>query len=190
MSRIYAPISGTVDMVMLKTGQSIAPGYPLCNIVNLSRLKVKGDVTEAYAAKVRQGDAVSIFFPDLNTETSSRVTYVSKSINNVNRTFAVECALPAGADYRANMIAVMKIVDYQKTNALVVPVNLIQAGEDGEFVYVAEKTGEKQAVVKKVPVKQGNNYNGYAEITEGLKKGDMLILTGFQDVNSGETVAF
>jgi membrane fusion protein (multidrug efflux system) len=189
MTKIYAPQSGTVDMVMLKQGQAIAPGMPLCNILNLSNLKIKGEVTEAYAAKVRKGDQVQVFFPDLNKEITTRITYVSKSINPTTRTFVVECALPGGG-YSANQIAVMKIVDYQSANAISVPVNLIQSAEDGDFVLVAEKTGEKQAIAKKAMVKQGQNYNGQVEILSGLKKGDWVISTGFQDVNNGEVVAF
>ncbi|MFN0037346.1 MAG: efflux RND transporter periplasmic adaptor subunit [Saprospiraceae bacterium] len=189
MTKIYAPQSGTVDMVLLKQGQAIAPGIPLCNILNLSNLKVKGEVTEAYAAKVRKGDQVQVFFPDLNKEITTRVTYVSKSINPTTRTFTVECALPGGG-YSANQVAVMKIVDYQSANAISIPVNLIQSAEDGDFVLVAEKTGDKQANTKKVTVKQGQNYNGQVEILSGLKKGDWVISTGFQDVNNGEVVAF
>jgi len=97
--------------------------------------------------------------------------------------------LPGGG-YSANQIAVMKIVDYQSANAVAIPVNLIQSADDGDFVLVAEKTGEKQATAKKVTVKQGQNYNGQVEILSGLKKGDWVISTGFQDVNNGELVAF
>lgn len=190
MTRIYAPISGSVDYVMLKAGQAISPGIPLCNIVNLSDLKITGEVPEAYAAKVTKGDAVVLYFPDLKKEVNSRVTYVSKTINPTSRTFAVECALPAGADYRANMIAVMKIIDYQNNNALIIPVNLIQTAADGDFVLTVEKSADKQGAVRKAPVKQGNNYNGMVEITQGLKKGDQVISVGFQDVNPGETVNF
>jgi RND family efflux transporter MFP subunit len=189
-SRIYAPIGGTVDMVFLKVGQAIAPGVPLCNIVSLNRLKIKGDVTEAYASKVKNGDAVKVFFPDLNKEITTRISYISRTINPMTRTFAVECNLPSGPDYRANMVAVMKIIDYQASSALVVPINLLQSAEDGDFLLVAEKTGDKQAIAKKVTVKQGQNYNGEVEILNGLKKGDWVISTGFQDVNNGETIAF
>jgi membrane fusion protein, multidrug efflux system len=187
MSKIYAPMSGVVEMMNLKQGEAIAPGIPLCHILNLNKLKIKGEVTEAYAAKVRRGDRVQVFFPDLNKEIATTVTYVAKSIN---RTFTVECALPGGPDYRANQVAVLKIIDYQSPNAISVPVNVIQTAEDGDFVYVAEKSGDKQATVRKVSVKQGNNYNGQVEILKGLKKGDLLISTGFQEVNNGETVAF
>jgi membrane fusion protein (multidrug efflux system) len=187
---IYAPIGGTVDMVMLKAGQAISPGFPLCNIVNLSKLKIKGEVPEAYAAKVAQGDPVVVFFPDINKEVRTRVTYVSKTINPTNRTFSVECSLPAGKEYRANMVAVMKIVDYQNLKAVTVPVNVIQTGDEGEYVLTAEKTGEKTAVARKTPVRQGNNYNGLVEIRSGLKAGDLIITSGYQDVNNGETIAF
>ncbi len=191
-SKIYAPIGGTVDMVILKTGQAIAPGMPLCNIVNLSQLKITGEVPEAYGSKVKQGLPVQIFFPDLGKEVASRVTYVSKTINPTNRTFTVECALPAGGgDYRANMIAVMKIIDYQNPKALVVPVNLIQTAEGGEFVLAADVNSEgNKATVRKVSITQGRNYNGMVEISTGLNPGDRVISTGFQDVNGGETVAF
>ncbi len=125
-TKIYAPISGTVDMVLLKAGQAIAPGVPLCNIINLGDLKIVGSVPEAYAAKVRQGYAVQLYFPDLDKNINARVSYVSKTINPTNRTFTVECALPASSEYRANMVAVMKIVEYQNPKAIVIPINLIQ----------------------------------------------------------------
>ncbi|GAB4495085.1 MAG: efflux RND transporter periplasmic adaptor subunit [Saprospiraceae bacterium] len=189
-TKIYAPINGTVDVVFLKTGQAISPGLPLCNIVNLSDLKVVGNVTEAYVSKVRKGEQVVVFFPDLKKEITTRITYVSKTINPSTRTFTVECTLPPGEDYRANMIAVMKIIDYQNPNAITVPVNLIQTAEDGDFIMAAEKTGEKQAVAKKVNITQGSNYNGMVEIKNGLKKGDLVISTGFQDINDGEAIAF
>lgn len=190
MTKIYAPTSGTVDNVMLKEGQAIAPGVPLCTILNLTELKIIGAVTEAYAAKVKQGDMVQVFFPDLNKEITTRVTYVSKSINQANRTFTIECALGQG-DYRANQIAVMKIVDYQNLKAMTIPVNFIQTAEDGDYVLIAEKTGKDQeAVVKKVLIQQGQNYNGYVEIKSGLNEGDWIISTGYQDVNIGETVLF
>lgn len=190
-TKIYAPINGTVDVVFLKAGQAISPGIPLCNILNLSDLKVVGNVTEAYASKVRKGDQVAVYFPDLNKEITTRVSYVSKTIDPTTRTFTVECKLPNGnPDYRANMIAVMKIIDYQNPSALTVPVNLIQTAEDGDYVMVVEKTGDKQATAKKASIAQGRNYNGMVEIKNGLKKGDFVISTGFQDVNNGETVAF
>ncbi|MFM8485103.1 MAG: efflux RND transporter periplasmic adaptor subunit, partial [Bacteroidota bacterium] len=91
---------------------------------------------------------------------------------------------------RANQIAVMKIIDYQKAGAVVIPVNIIQTGEEGDFVLLAEKTGENQAVVKKAAIKQGQNYAGNVEILSGLTKGNWIISTGYQEAQPGETVSF
>jgi multidrug efflux pump subunit AcrA (membrane-fusion protein) len=147
-------------------------------------------VTEAYASKVKKGDEVVVFFPDQNKEIKTKISYVSRTINPTNRTFTVEALLGKG-DYTANQIAVMKIVDYSNPTAVTIPVNLIQSGEDGDYVMVAEKTGvDQQATIRRIPIRQGQNYNGYVEILEGLKAGDLVVSTGFQDVNPGETVLF
>ncbi len=188
MTRIYAPTSGTVDNVMLRPGQAIAPGIPLATIINLNKLKITGEVTEAYASKVKKGDSLVVYFPDTKSEVKTIINYVSRSINPTNRTFTVEAMLGKG-NYSANQIAVMKIVDYKNPKAISIPVNLIQSGEDGDFVTIAEKTGNGQeAVIKRVKIRQGQNYNGFVEVLEGLKPGDMMVSTGFQDVNTGETV--
>lgn len=131
-----------------------------------------------------------VYFPDLEKEITTRISYVSKSIDPMTRTFSVEAKLPSQADYRANMIAVLKIIDYDCPGAFVVPINVIQNAEDGEFVLLAEKSGDNKAVARKVTVKTGTNYGGMVEVTQGLKKGDWLISTGYQEINNGETIAF
>ncbi len=189
MTKIYAPTSGTVDLVYLKQGQAISPGMPLCNILNLNDLKIVGSVTEAYASKVKEGDHVKVYFPDMEKEITTKVSYVSKQINPANRTFLIECKLGKG-DYWSNQIAVMKIVDYENTKAVAIPVNLIQTGEDGDYVLIADKTGDdNRAIVSKRLIEQGHIYNGYVEIVSGLQAGDQIISTGFQDVTPGETVS-
>ncbi len=192
-TRIYAPINGTVDVVVLKVGQAISPGIPLCQIVNLGQLKVSGDVPESYAASVRRGLPVQIHFPDLNKEVPSRITYVSPSISATNRTFVVEAALPGQSEqYRANMIAVLKIVDYENPQAIVLPVNLIYQESSGEnYVLTAEKNGEANvATARRTMVNLGRSYNGMVEILGGLKAGDWVITSGVQNLNGGELVSY
>jgi RND family efflux transporter MFP subunit len=189
LAKIYAPTSGVVDQVILKEGQAIAPGVALCTIVNLDKLKIKGDVPESYVSKIKEGDGVRVYFPDTKEEITTSVSYVSRTINPVNRTFTIECKLSGKGDYRANQIAVMKIIDYENPTAITIPVNLIQRGEDGEFVLVARESATPgEAIAEKVRVTQGENYNGYVEITKGLTGGDRVISTGFQDINPGEVV--
>ena len=59
MNIIKSPINGTVDLISLKIGQLASPMAmePAFRVVNLSGLKVKGEIAEAYAAKVNKGKA-------------------------------------------------------------------------------------------------------------------------------------
>lgn len=187
MSRIKSPIDGTVDQVNIKVGQTTAPGMPAFAVVNLSRLKVKAELAESYVSKVKRGNDVIIQFPDLGTEVKSKVTYAGSVINSLNRTFNIEVDLGKVEDARPNMIAIIRLIDYQNMNAITVPAGVIQRSGDEQFVYVTESKDGKNIVSKKL-VETGNTYNGVVEITSGLNQGDKLIVTGFQDLNPGDVV--
>ena len=82
------------------------------------------------------------------------------------------------------MVARLKINDYQSPKPMIViPVKYIQRGTDENYVMV----DENGKAVKKT-IKTGKEYNGNAEIAEGLKEGDMLITAGYDLVNEGEKV--
>lgn len=192
MYRVKAPISGTIDDISMKIGQPSAPGnvYGAIRLVNLSNLKVKAELAEAYAGKVREGNEVLLNMPDINRQIKARIHYVGKVINPSNRTFTVEVLIPGGsAGLIPNMVTLLQIVDYSRPNTMVIPLNNIQKGMEGDYVMVvAEENGKKTA--RKVLVTIGNIYQDKAEITSGLKAGDRLIITGFQDLNDGDLLVF
>lgn len=189
MFKIKAPFSGTVDEVMAKIGQTVGSGSPVLRIVNLNKLKVKAELAESYSASVHTGDKVNLAFPDINKSVSSTVLYTGKVINPMTRTFNVEVALPSDNIYRPNMVAQVGIIDYQNNKALVVPINTIQNIDGKDYVFVASvKNGKKEATKKEVKV--GLIYNGKAEIVNGLNEGDMLITTGYVNLNEGELLRF
>jgi membrane fusion protein, multidrug efflux system len=188
MSQIKSPIDGTVDAVSIKVGQSVGPGLPTIQVVNTDQLKVRGYVTEAYISDIHQGDSMVVNFPDLNKDIVSVASYVSKSIDPVNRTFTVEVKLPQDANYHPNMIAMMKIIDYSKPSAVVIPINLVQNDPTGSFVFTIEND-KGTMVARKTLVDVGKIYAGNAEITNGLKPGDKIITVGYDDLNNGDAVS-
>ncbi len=184
MSKIITPIDGTVDLVNLKIGQAVSPGFGVINVVNFSNLKVKADVAESYTARVKNGNEVLVLFPDMADSLYSKVHYASRSINNLTRTFAIEVLLDTKNEYHPNMVAKLKINDYQSAKPeILVPVKFIQKSSDGSYVF----TSENGVVVKKV-VTVNREYSGVAEIAGGLKEGDLLITSGYDLVNEGDKV--
>jgi RND family efflux transporter MFP subunit len=190
MTRIKSPINGTIDLVSLRVGQSAMPGMPSIRVVNLSKLKAKADVAEAYASKVKKGNDVVVVFPDLNKEIKSKISFSGTVIDALNRTFTVEVALDANVpDYHPNMVIVLKVIDYQSDSAMVVPINVVQNSEEGKYLFIAEEKDGK-IVARKKMVSVGLTYNGATEITNGLSTSDKVITAGFQDLNDGEVLKF
>ena len=188
MTRIKSPINGSVEEVNLKVGQFASPGLPAVRVVNFSTAKVVVEIAESYAPKVKIGNKVVIFFPDFNTEIISQISFTSKYINPVNRTFLCEVRLgPSKVEYRANMMAVVKINDYRNPSTFTVPVTLIRETQSGKYLYVAKEENGK-VVARRLPVTVGNIYNGLAEITKGISTGEKIITTGFNSLIDGELI--
>jgi RND family efflux transporter MFP subunit len=190
LSRVTAPISGTIELVRQKAGEMGAPGVPIVQIVNLGNLKISAKIADSYVGTVKQGDEISIKFPDLNKELKARISLVSKIVNPLTRTFDIEARIPnAGGDLKPNLLAVININDTSKKNAIVISENIIQKTEKGDLVYVAvEENGKKVARARQVTI--GLTYNGQAEITSGLKAGESIIIQGFQDLVDGTAISF
>ena len=158
---------------------------PLAKIVNFSKLKLKADVPESYAGKVRQGNSVVVSFPDLKKELNSKISYVGSSVHETNRTFKVEVPLKANeSGILPNMAGIIKVADYTNNNVFSVPINILKKDLDGSD-YVLLEIGGKAA---KAVVKVGQYYADKAEILSGLKSGDKLITTGFEDLSEGDAV--
>lgn len=188
-STVTAPIAGVVDQVNVKVGQSAAPGLGLVRIVNLSKLKVVAKVADTYAGTVRKGDAVQVVLPDLNRTLNSRVSFVSTTVDPLTRTFTIEAPLPSNNALKPNMLARVKINDATQANALVIDQNLIQNTEKGQLIYVAENQGQKK-VAKARTIKTGEAYGGKIAVLQGLKAGDQIVTTGYQDLVDGQPINF
>jgi membrane fusion protein, multidrug efflux system len=190
--RIKSPIDGTIEECNIKVGGVVSPDPRLAayRVVEFKNLKVSAEVSEAYSARVQKGDKLVVFFPDVNKPVDAEVSFVSKYINPVNRTFMIETKISnSSPDLKANMIAIIQINDYHSDKSILVPMNVIQTDTEGSYVYVT-RTKDAYHAAYKQPVVIGNSYNGIAEILHGLEDGDKVISTGFQELVDGEYVRF
>jgi RND family efflux transporter MFP subunit len=192
MANIVSPISGSVESVPLRVGQMASPGVPASSIrvINMSSAKITADISENFASRIKNGNQAFIKFPDLGKEIETKLSFTSRFIDPANRTFKVECRIaPKDFELRANMIAYVKIKDYSSDASLVLPVNIIQSNQEGKFVFVISKEGEKTIAMRR-KITTGMEYNGESEIISGLTPGDQVISAGFQNLKEGSTVIF
>jgi RND family efflux transporter MFP subunit len=186
---VYAQVSGIVEDVSIRVGETFM-GSPMAGItiVNPSSMKAVVDVPENYVAKIRKGMPVVIAVPDLNQSFNSTISLISETINVTSRSFVAESKVSGNKDLKPNQIAVVKILDHEAKNAIVIPVETVQSDEKGKYVYVAVVEGNK-TVARKRTVSIGEFYDELIEVNTGLVNGDKLITKGYQGLYDGQLIS-
>lgn len=186
---IRATISGTVDRVDLKVGETVGPSVPVFQISNSDALKVTAEVSESYITRISNEDSVEIVFPNLDQSVRKQLDVVTKAINSSNRTFGIEVYLPGNIEnIRPNMMARVKINDITLHNQIVIPVNTMQKANNTNYVFVAEETDEGW-VARNRTITPGYYYANNLVANEGLEAGDLLITTGYANLSDGSAIS-
>jgi RND family efflux transporter MFP subunit len=188
-TNVYAEVPGIVETVGIRVGEMFI-GSPLAGItiVNPTALKASVDVPENYVSKIHKGLPVLITVPDLNETFKSTISLVSETINVNSRSFIAESKLPAKSSIKPNQVAVVKILDHAAKNAIVIPVETIQADEKGKYVFVMSAENGK-LVARKKNIQIGEFYDELIEVTGGLTTSDKLITKGFQGLYEGQLIS-
>ena len=187
-SNVYAEVSGIIENVNIRVGETFT-GSPLAGItiVNPSALKAVVDVPENYISKIRKGMPVVIDVPDIGQKFNSQVSLISETINMNTRSFIAESKMPATSQLKPNQLAVIRILDHQSKNAVVVPVETVQSDDKGKYVFVMKEENGKK-VARKMSVTIGEFYDELIEIRSGLTGGENLVTRGFQGLYEGQLI--
>jgi len=188
-SNIYAPITGVVDIVNLKTGEMAQPGMPIIMILDTRNIMVVADVPENYLGKIKDGDIVNIHIPALDQDIEAPVTLIGRKIHPANRTFKIEIDLPNnGGLLKPNLLSEVQINDYVEPDVIVISQELIQQEVGGrDFVIVAEFV-DQETQAKKVYIETGQSYEGEVVVSSGLTEGDVLIVDGARGIADAESI--
>ena len=188
---VTAPASGIADQVNVRVGEAFVGATaagPQIRIVNTSDLKVVTQVPENYLNKVSTGSTLEVHFPELNKTVTTKVNVVGKVIDPATRTFYIEAKIPSDPNFKPNQIAMVKIRDYAKQNAVTIPMNALQNDEQGKFVMVASNENGKM-IARRRAVVVGELYNNQLEVKSGIQQGDVLITEGFQGLYDGQLIS-
>jgi RND family efflux transporter MFP subunit len=190
-SNVVSDVDGVADIVNIKVGETftgMTAAGPQIKIVNNHTLKAVANIPENYAGRLHTGTPVIINVTDVNKSFSSTVSFISQSIDLTSRGFVMEAKIPSDPALKPNQSAVVKILDYAVSAAVVVPVNTVQSDEKNKYVYIMEKNEKGKTVARKKIVGLGEIYGNMVEIKTGLTGGEQLITEGYQNLYEGQLV--
>jgi len=170
-TQVLAPFDGAVVARLAGTGDYLLAGAPIARLVRSDPLRLRLDVPEHAAARIRAGQVLRAELED-GTRVEGVVARISPELGMRNRTLAVEGELPnpSGALRPGSFARVELVLDGSARTLVVPPEALVRfAGLDKLFEIVDGKALERR-------VKVGRVEGGRVEILEGIQAGAELVL--------------
>ena len=181
---LQSPIKGTVVTRYVNIGSTVAPGTPVANIVDISKLKIKISIPEKDIAKIKSGDAatiVSSLFPDRPME--AKVKSVSVKADE-SHNYSVELTM----DNSKNILSVGMYVDVEfrfstKETVLSIPRLSLTGSIKNPKVFVVQN---EKAAQRKILV--GDEIGNRLIVLGGLNAGDQVVTEGQNNIQDGSNV--
>lgn len=183
---VRAPISGVVLEKNVEAGDVVGVQTRLFTIADLSTLVVRVQVSELDVVEIREGDAVAVELDAFaGAPLTGRVRRIFPAANPTTRLLPVEVAL-TGADARRARPGFLARITFAldaKENVILVPASAIVRDATSEGVFVVQDDRARRRVVRTGLVSEGR-----VEITQGLAAGEVVVVTGTNNLRDGATV--
>jgi len=186
-TRAVAPTTGVVARRGVENGEHVARGAEMFTVVRSDLLELGAAVPARQAGEIKVGQRVH--FAAGGRDFEGRVARISPTIDPTNRSITVYMQVPnVGGVLKANSFSTGRIVSRTVDGAIVVPNAAIRQaqGNDKPFVYRLDATD----ALERAPVSVGivDESQAIAEIVEGLKPGDRIIVGNVGTLGAGMKV--
>lgn len=182
---VYSPVNGRVNKVYADPGEYVGQGAPVVDVVNIDKIKIEVNVPEMDVRYLNVGQQAMVTvdaLPDLTTV--GTIDFVAFKADPATKTFLVRVIVDnSDGVIRAGMIARVAFLKRTIPDALVAPLFAVLS-RGGEMLLFVEEDGVARARTVKIGVIARDK----VQITEGLKPGDHLIVTGQTEVEEGAQV--
>lgn len=185
-ANIIAPRDGVVVKRFVQAGYYTKTGAPIVSVADTSSLLAKASVGEAQVQYITVGTKVTVTIGALgNREFSGVITRISPAAAVPARTFTAEVAIPnnEGA-LRSGLFAKVLAPMETRKNVLVVPESALVMKEDQKTVFRVSPQGQAQQITLTL----GYVGNGFAEVVEGLKDGEQIVVAGHNKIKDGAMI--
>jgi RND family efflux transporter MFP subunit len=190
-ARITAPYDGVVTWrfsdtgALVQAGTSNTSGLPVVTIAQINVLRLRIPVPESLASKVRIGDSADVHVQATGEHFTGKVARFTDSLDMSTRTMQVEIDVPNPTYHlQPGMYADVTLSANSRPNALTVPIQAIQRGENKTTVLVLDAQDRVQSREVHVGVESSNN----VEILAGLTEGESVIVGNLGSYQPGELV--
>jgi membrane fusion protein, multidrug efflux system len=185
---IRSPINGKTGGLQSFVGNVVkAPDDTLLTITQIHPIYVEFAVPEQYLPEIkkrmrREHLAVKATYENLDTASpQGELTFIDNSVDTTTGTILLKATFANTNNvlWPGQFVQVTLTLS-ELTNAVVVPSQAIQNGQDGPFVYVVkpDPTNAENQVVENRQVTTGITYENLTVIKKGVQRGETVVTDG------------
>lgn len=185
-TNLKAPISGIVTDRSADIGSLASPGTPLIVVQSIDWLIVRVSLPLDTLGKISVGQTAKVSVDALKGETfEGKITNVNGAADPASRQITALIRLEnPGQKLRPGMFCHVIIVTGKVNADVTVPREAIRTTQQGSTIAVVDD--KMKASVR--PVKIGVQSDSTAEILEGVKAGDKVVILSYDNIRDGQTV--
>ncbi len=178
---IKAPISGQLSSLSKEIGELITRGENIAQIDLLTNYKIRARIDEYYISRIFTSQKGSFQFDGQSFEVEIKKIYPAVS----NGGFEVDLVFtqtPPRSIKRGQTLPI-RLALSDESEALLLARGSFYQSTGGNWVYIVDP---ETNTARKQEIKVGKQNPNYYEILEGLKPGDIVITTGYDNYNEKE----
>ncbi len=187
-ARIESPIDGRTGNLDIKRGNVISPNAALTTINQIEPIYVTFSIPEFQLQEVKKEQTVIAAPQDnITAPENGKLYFIDNAVDATTGTIRVKAIFPNSNHklWPGEFVRVSLRLG-TKPNALLIPNQAVQAGQDGSFVFVVkpDRTVESRPVVSGIRVDQN------VVIEKGLEPGETVVTEGQLRLMAGSRVQF
>ena len=187
LTSMIAPFHGVVTRRLINPGAYVTAAAPILTLAVLDPLKINVSIPERDVSLVRVGMAARLGIDAIPGRTfEGKIARLNSALDGAGRKLMAEVQIPNPQQLlKPGMFARVSLVLAEHKDAVLVPAEAVveQEGEGKKYIYIVAAGTAKRLVVT-----LGWTQDGFAEVTEGLKEAEKIVVSGQQRLRPGAKV--
>jgi membrane fusion protein (multidrug efflux system) len=183
-TEIKAPFSGTIGLRYVSNGGYVSPNTKIAVLQQLDPIKIEFSIPESYSSVIKNGAPVRFKLSGSEEVYTGSVYATDLAVDPATRTIRIR-ARSANPDRKLvpGSFAKIELNLGDINNAIMLPSQAIIPELNGQKVFVVEN-GKARSVKIGVGVRTESD----VQVTEGLKRGDSVVVSGILQLKEGSNV--
>lgn len=173
---VRAPVDGQLTSLDAQIGQSKNKGERLGQVDVLSGFKVRADIDEHYISRIYPGQNGTVSFNGNTYKLVIKKVYTQVTNGRFQVDMHFESEIPEGIRRGQSLKIRLALSDEKQT--ILIPKGSFYQKTGGNWIF---KLSEDGKTAYKADIRLGSQNTEYYEVLEGLKSGDKIITSSYQD---------